>query len=82
MLVDEGIDSTAWSLKAELEKAAGDAGLVTKTKLRAAQASVLSRISIEELEAWFFGDVELFMALTQDTHPALPRGQSITILAQ
>ena len=57
-------------LKAKLEKAAGDAGLVTKTRAAGgAGFQVLNRISIEELEAWFFGDVEaLHLA-----YPRIPR---------
>jgi hypothetical protein len=57
-------------LKAKLEKAADDAGLVTKTRAAGgAGFQVLNRISIEELEAWFFGDVEaLHLA-----YPRIPR---------
>ena len=58
VLVDEDRQHCL-ELKAELEKAAGDAGLVTKTRASGgAGFQVLNRISIEELEAWFFGDVE------------------------
>lgn len=54
-------------LKAKLEKAAYEAGFVTKSS--AAQNGdfqVISRLAIEELEAWFFGDVEAM-------HAAYPR---------
>lgn len=58
VLVDEDRQDCL-ALKAELEKAAEDAGLVTKTRAAGgAGFQVLNRISIEELEAWFFGDVE------------------------
>ncbi len=58
MLVDEDRQDCL-ELKARLEKAADDAGLVTKTRASGgAGFQVLNRISIEELEAWFFGDVE------------------------
>jgi len=44
-------------LKSNLELFAGDANLVTKSSAIANQKySVLNRIAIEELEAWFFGD--------------------------
>ncbi|HPY73624.1 MAG TPA: DUF4276 family protein [Methanothrix sp.] len=45
-------------LKQKLERFANDASLVTKTNAgKSAEFQVLNRISIEELEAWFFGDV-------------------------
>ena len=50
-------------LKAYLEKAAHEAGFVTKS--RAAQNEdfqVVNRLAIEELEAWFFGDIEALHA--------------------
>lgn len=58
VLVDEDRQDCR-EMKAELEKAAIDAGLVTKTIAGGnSNFQVLNRISIEELEAWFFGDVE------------------------
>ena len=58
VLVDEDRQNCL-ELKAMLEKAADDAGLVTKTRASGgASFQVLNRISVEELEAWFFGDVE------------------------
>lgn len=54
-------------LKAYLEKAAHEAGFVTKSS--AAQNEdfrVVNRLAIEELEAWFFGDIEAL-------HAAYPR---------
>jgi hypothetical protein len=46
-------------LKHDLEEAAKNAGLVTKTTAaKCGYFQVLNRIAIEELEAWFFGDVE------------------------
>ena len=51
------------ALKGVLEKAALDAGSVTRTSAgSAAPFQVLNRIAIEELEAWFFGDVEALCA--------------------
>ena len=49
-------------LKAQLEKAACDAGFVTKSAALGARFEVLNRLAIEELEAWFFGDVEALCA--------------------
>jgi len=58
VLVDEDRQDCL-ELKRRLEKAAIDAGLVTKTNAESGSTfQVLNRISIEELEAWFFGDVE------------------------
>jgi hypothetical protein len=45
------------ALKARLEEIAGAAGFITKTGAGGGPFSVLNRIAIEELEAWFFGDV-------------------------
>ena len=57
-------------LKAQLEDIAQAAHLVTKSVAAVGQSfQVLNRIAIEELEAWFFGDVE---ALRQ-AYPRLPR---------
>lgn len=66
VLVDEDRQD-CMELKAEMEKAAEDAGLSTRSAARGGSAfQVLNRISIEELEAWFFGDVEAL-------HLAYPR---------
>lgn len=58
VLVDRDRDNCL-TLKARLEKAARDAGLATKASVGGGRGfHVLNRIAIEELEAWFFGDVE------------------------
>lgn len=50
-------------LKAILEKAAHDAGFVTKSSTSTDKDfQVVNRIAIEELEAWFFGDIEAMRA--------------------
>jgi hypothetical protein len=43
-------------LKAKLEKLCQTAGLISKT-VAGAEPQVINRIVVEELEAWFFGDV-------------------------
>jgi len=54
-------------LKAQLEGAAQSAGLATKSgTLPGMPFQVLNRLAIEELEAWFFGDVAAL-------HTAYPR---------
>lgn len=56
------------ALKQQLEEAAQQAGLSTKTSAGDERFQVLNRIVVEELEAWFLGDVE---ALRQ-AYPRLP----------
>ena len=45
-------------LKQRMETAAREAGLSTKTNSGGARFQVLNRIVVEELEAWFLGDME------------------------
>lgn len=58
VLVDEDRQD-CHELKARIEQAAGDARLETRT---------LARVAIEELEAWFFGDI----AALRSVYPRLP----------
>ncbi len=56
VLVDEDRQDCK-KLKAQLEKAAKNAGLLTKTTAGAKQRFVvLNRIAVEEIEAWMIGD--------------------------
>jgi hypothetical protein len=58
VLVDKD-DDDCQELKNELEKIATDTGFITKSTAQVNQPyQVLNRIAIEELEAWFFGDIE------------------------
>jgi len=57
VLVDEDREDCL-KLKSKLEAAARAAGLPTKSSPRNGAFIVLSRIAVEELEAWFLGDVE------------------------
>ena len=57
VLIDEDREDCK-ALKEQLEKAAKQAGLVTRTSKKGQSPfQVLNRLAIEELEAWFFGDV-------------------------
>jgi hypothetical protein len=57
VLIDEDRENCI-SLKAKLDATAQDAGLVTKNMApNGSTFHVLNRIAVEELEAWFFGDV-------------------------
>ena len=56
-------DQDCHQLKAELERMTRDARLRTKSHASGgAQFQVLNRIAVEELEPWFFGDVEALNA--------------------
>lgn len=57
------------ALKGQLETAASQANLVTKSVARAHQPfQVINRLCIEELEAWFLGDVTAIAA----AYPRIP----------
>ncbi len=64
VLVDQDNDECR-NLKLRLENYAAEAGLKTLSNSHG-QFQVINRIAIEELEAWFFGDVEAI-------HKAYPR---------
>ena len=49
-------DEDCKELKAKLERIARDAGLVTRSRIDGTSCSVVNRLAIEELEAWYFGD--------------------------
>jgi hypothetical protein len=59
VLVDEDRQDCL-EIKSRMEGAAIEAGLPTLTAMRAVQGQfrVINRVAVEELEAWFFGDVE------------------------
>lgn len=62
-------DQDCHELKELMEDAAANAGLETKSAGRAANWRVATRIAIEELEAWYFGDWEAVHA----TYPKVPK---------
>jgi len=65
VLVDRDNDDCV-SLKRKLNEAAAEAGLVTRTQCATGRRfQVLNRIAVEELEAWFFGDVAAITAAYQ-----------------
>lgn len=67
VLVDEDREDCT-KLKAKLETAAKAAGLMTKSRAKKGSFTVLNRIAVEELEAWFLGDVEGLRA----AYPGVP----------
>ncbi len=70
VLVDEDRQDCQ-QLKAKLEAAAKAAGLATKTHPKQGSFVVLNRIAIEELEAWFFGDVAALAQAYPGVSPTL-----------
>jgi hypothetical protein len=68
VLVDEDRQDCQ-TVKAGLEQVAAEANLITKTAAgKDRRFSVLNRIAVEEIEAWYFGDLE---ALTK-AYPGVP----------
>ena len=68
VLIDEDRQN-CHELKAALERAAYEAGFVTKSRaISGRDFQVVNRLAIEELEAWFFGDVEAMHA----AYPKVP----------
>lgn len=68
ILIDEDRQDCL-ELKSKLDKIASEAGLITKSAaIINSQFQVLNRLAIEELEAWFFGDVEAIVA----AYPKVP----------
>jgi hypothetical protein len=67
VLIDEDRQNCL-ALKQQMEEAAQQAGLSTKTIAGDTRFQVLNRVVVEELEAWFLGDIE---ALRQ-AYPRLP----------
>ncbi|MBD2663515.1 hypothetical protein B6N60_03410 [Richelia sinica FACHB-800] len=71
VLVDEDREDCKL-LKEKLEKIAIDAGFSTKKSVSLGdQFQVLNRIAIEELEAWFFGDVQALINAYPGVSPNL-----------
>lgn len=75
VLVDEDRQD-CHTLKATLDQAAKQAGLRTHSSaVRSCQFQVLNRIAVEELEAWFFGDIAALRAAYPRVPATLDRNQ-------
>ena len=61
------------NLKKRLERAAGEASLVTRTQAAGRSYQVVSRLAIEELEAWYFGDWEAVRAAYPQVNAGITR---------
>jgi len=70
VLIDEDRQDCS-TLKGQLEAASRSAGLTTKSSCkRGKEFQVLNRVAVEELEAWFLGDVEAL----REAFPRVPAG--------
>jgi hypothetical protein len=58
-------------VKQKLEAAAASAGLATKSSRRRGPFQVVNRLAVEELEAWFFGDIQALAAAYPGVPPTL-----------
>jgi len=74
VIVDRDDDSCE-ELKANLEKIALRAGIVTKTASDEDNFQLVNRLAIEELEAWFFGDWEAVCRAYPKLNPRVPGKQ-------
>jgi hypothetical protein len=72
VLIDRD-DDDCIQLKGQLEQIALDAGLITKSRCRGEHFTVLNRIAIEELEAWYFGDWEAVRAAYSRVPVTVPK---------
>ena len=67
VIVDRDNDDCR-KLKRHLERKVESSGLGTRSSVRSAQWKVVTRIAIEELEAWYFGD----WSAVQTAYPRVP----------
>jgi hypothetical protein len=70
VLIDEDRQD-CMALKANLEQAAHDAGFVTRSNSTEGSFHVINRLAIEELEAWYFGDIQALVAAYPRVNPNL-----------
>jgi hypothetical protein len=63
-------------LKRKLEAWARQVGFVTKSSAKDGSFTVVNRIAIEELEAWFFGDWEAVRSAYPKVSPTIPEKQA------
>jgi hypothetical protein len=69
-------DGNCYAQKMQLERMAHDAGLITRSTDRTdAAIQVLNRLAVQELEAWFFGDIEAIRAAYPGVSPNLAQQQ-------
>lgn len=66
-------DDDCRTLKLRLEKMANDAGLRSRSSAGGQAYQVVSRLAIEELEAWYFGDWDAVRAAYPRVPGTIPR---------
>lgn len=66
-------NSECQEIKANLEKEAREAGLITRTQTSDDAWQVVNRIVIEELEAWYFGDWAAVHQAFPKVSPNIPK---------
>jgi hypothetical protein len=62
--------------KAQLEAMARQAGFLTRSSAQGERFQLLNRLAVEELEAWFFGDIEALRAAYPRLSPSLGKRAS------
>ena len=71
VLIDKD-QKDCFQLKAQLEEVAHDAGFVTKSSAsQEGDFQVINRLAIEELEAWFLGDIKALLT----AYPKVPKSR-------
>jgi hypothetical protein len=65
-------DDDCQELKEQLEQAARNVGLMTKTRAKEHDYQTVNRLAIEELEAWYFGDWQAVQAAFQRVNQNIP----------
>lgn len=73
LVVVDRDDDDCFQLKQKMEDIARTAGLVTKSFPKGRRFSVVNRLAIEELEAWYFGDWAAVRAAYPRVAAAVPR---------
>jgi hypothetical protein len=68
-------DDECDELKQQLEHEAHRAGLTTKTQANGPNYQLVTRLAIEELEAWFFGDWQAVQTAFPGVNPNIPNKQ-------
>ena len=71
VMVDRDNDE-CHALKAQLEEAAGRAGLLTRSRAAGHPWQLVNRVAIEELEAWYFGDWQAVRAAYPRVSATIP----------
>jgi len=66
-------DDDCTALKRRLDRMAREAGLSTRPRTAAQPWAVVSRVAIEELEAWYFGDWEAVRSAYPRVDAKIPR---------